>query len=584
MKRPLRYISLSAMLLVFSLGAHAQNSDIDSLKKVLSTQKADTNKAKTLFNISLYYNFFLPDSALRYGKQALTLSEELNFDSGIFWSIVAINKALYVLGNYALELDYAFKAYPIGIKLNNPQSFGWANGMMGDCYFNLGEYSKAISYYRKILRVAEKEKQSNDLPSLYSALVPVFIKLRQHDSALIYAKRGYELLKQNPSLNNGNADSEYAKSLSFRFLGEAYAGKANYDSSLFYYRLTLPLYKNLRMATNRIDVYNGMATVYKEKNRLDSATWYAKKALTEKSIKVYPVGFLKAASTLADIYELQSRPDSTLKYLRIAFNIKDSLFNRGKTVAIQNIFFREEEKKRAVQEAEATLQNQYRTYILLAILLISFIIAGNVIRNRRVKQLQNMRNSIADDLHDDIGSTLSSIGIMSELAKAKSPEASSLLASIGESTIAMQENMSDIVWAVNPKNDRFENVLQRMNLFASEILDAKNMELDFTSDATLSALKITMEQRKNFYLFFKESINNAVKHSNAKKISVSITKNDKTIEMNIRDNGKGFDTTKLFNGNGMYTLKKRAGELYADFKIQSILQEGTSVRLLFKIT
>ena len=132
-----------------------------------------------------------------------------------------------------------------------------------------------------------------------------------------------------------------------------------------------------------------------------------------------------------------------------------------------------------------------------------------------------MRNSIADDLHDDIGSTLSSISIMSELAKAKSPEASPLLASIGESTISMQENMSDIVWAIKSENDRFENVLQRMNQFASEILDAKNIALDFTSDASLSTSRLTMKQRKNLYLFFKEAINNAAKHSDAKKISVS---------------------------------------------------------------
>lgn len=195
-----------------------------------------------------------------------------------------------------------------------------------------------------------------------------------------------------------------------------------------------------------------------------------------------------------------------------------------------------------------------------------------------------MRNSIADDLHDDIGSTLSSISIMSELAKTKSPEASSLLTSIEESTSTIQENMSDIVWAVNPKNDRFENVLQRMNQFASEILDAKNIELDFTSDASLSALKITMGQRKNLYLFFKEAINNAAKYSEAKKVSVSISQRDRQVEMNIIDDGKGFDTAKIFGGNGMSTLKKRGAELCADFKIQSLLKEGTVVKLKFKIT
>jgi two-component system sensor histidine kinase UhpB len=583
MKSPV-IICLSALLLMFSFGVRAQNKYIDSLKKVLSIQKADSDKVKTLINLSESYKFFAPDSALAYGKRALSISEKINSDWGIFWSIVTINKALYLLGNYALELDYAFKAYPLGTKLNDPQAFGWSNGMMGDCYSNLGEYSTALSYYRKILRAAEKPKRPGDLPFLYSALVPVFINLHQNDSALIYAKKGYELLKQNPSFNKGDYDSKYEKSFLFRYLGEAYAAKADYDSSLFYYRLSLPFYENIELASLKIDVYLDMATAYKEKNRLDSATWYAKKALTEKMIKAYPVGLLKAANTLTAIYELQNRPDSTLKYLRIAFSAKDSLFNRGKTVAVQNIFFKEEEKKKAVQDAETKLQNRYRTYMLLALLIISFIVAGIVIRNKRIKQLQNMRNSIADDLHDDIGSALSSIGIMSELAKAKSPEALSLLASIEESTNTIQENMSDIVWAVNPKNDRFENVLQRMNQFAAEILDAKNIELEFNSAASLSNLKIAMKQRKNLYLFFKEVINNAAKYSDAKKVTVNIDQKDHQVELNIRDDGKGFDVAKLSGGNGMSTLKKRAGELYADFKIHSLLREGTSVKLLFKIT
>ena len=197
--------------------------------------------------------------------------------------------------------------------------------------------------------------------------------------------------------------------------------------------------------------------------------------------------------------------------------------------------------------------------------------------------MQSMRNSIADDLHDDIGSTLSSIAIMSELAKEKSPEALTLLESIGESTLSLQENMSDIVWAINPRNDRFENVLQRMNQFASEILDAKNIELDFTNDESVHATRLTMGQRKNFYLFFKEVINNAAKYSDAKKIFVSITKKDQHLEMNIRDNGKGFDTSKIFNGNGMNTLKKRGAELSAYFNIQSIMNEGTAVKLKFRI-
>jgi signal transduction histidine kinase len=93
-----------------------------------------------------------------------------------------------------------------------------------------------------------------------------------------------------------------------------------------------------------------------------------------------------------------------------------------------------------------------------------------------------------------------------------------------------------------------------------------------------------MDQRKNFYLFFKEAINNAAKYSDAKKVSVCIAQKDHHIEMNIRDDGNGFDTAGIFGGNGMATLRKRAAELNADFKIQSNILEGTIVQLKFKIT
>jgi len=93
-----------------------------------------------------------------------------------------------------------------------------------------------------------------------------------------------------------------------------------------------------------------------------------------------------------------------------------------------------------------------------------------------------------------------------------------------------------------------------------------------------------MEQRKNVYLFFKETINNAAKYADAKKVSVSITQLGHCAELNIKDNGKGFDTTRQFSGNGMTTLRKRAAELKGDFSINSVLNEGTVVRLKFRIT
>ena len=424
----------------------------------------------------------------------------------------------------------------------------------------------------------------DERPAIYANSSQIFAGAQQYDSALIYAKKSYQLLKLNPSFNEGKYFGSLFKSDIFSLLGDAFAGMHRYDSALYYYRTSIPFSDNIEMDLNKVNAYNGIAKIFKETNEPDSAIWYAKKILTEKITSTYPQGFLKAANLLAAMYELQKNADSSLKYLHIAINVKDSLFNREKINAFQNVIFKDQEKQRDIEAAKQKLQRQYLTYFLIALLIIAIIITGVVIRNKRIKQLQNMRNSIADDLHDDIGSALSSINIMSELAKQKSPEASTLLTSIGESTTAMQENMSDIVWMLKSGNDRFENVLQRMNLFASEILEAKNIELDFASIESLPALKLTMEQRKNFYLFFKEAINNAAKYSDAKKVEVCIAQKDHSVEMNISDNGKGFDTAKLLNGNGMSSLKKRAAELNGDFKITSCINKGTDVQLKFKIT
>jgi two-component system, NarL family, sensor histidine kinase UhpB len=202
-----------------------------------------------------------------------------------------------------------------------------------------------------------------------------------------------------------------------------------------------------------LDTYNGVATVYKATGKLDSAVWYAKKVLAAKTAKSYPISALKAANLLSDVYELKNRPDSTLKYLKMAIGLKESLFTREKTMAIENLHYNEREKQQEIADSKLKMRNQFIMYFSLAVFIAVFIIVIIVLRNKRQKQLQTMRNSIADDLHDDIGSTLSSISILSELAKEKSPEAVSLLTSIGESTISMQENMSDIVWAIKSEND-----------------------------------------------------------------------------------------------------------------------------------
>lgn len=564
--------------------AYTQNAWIDSLKKAALTQKEDTNKVWTLRSIAEYYVWNDPDSGIIYAKHALAIADKLNNDNCRFWSIQTLHNALHVTGNYTEELDYALKALPIAKRLGDLYSYGWSNGMIADSYISLGDYTSAMTYIGTIMKNIA-EHFPDELYSGYAAIVPDYIGLHEYDSALYCARKSLELLKAQPALFNGNTnDSKAAKSVVYLFLGDAFAANIMYDSALYYYRKSIPFSVEVDLKINALDAYNGIAHVFKGQHQPDSAIWHAKSVLADKLTNAYPAGKLKAVNLLADAYENKNMADSSLKYLRIAENVKDSIYSREKTSAFQNALLKEQEKQKEIEAATLSLKNRYTLYLLIIIFIVLVVIATIIIRNRRIKQLQNIRNSIADDLHDDIGSTLSSISIMNELAKARSPEALPLLTSIGESTAAIQENMSDIVWTVNPKNDHFENLLQRMQLFAAEMLDAKNIRFEFNADASLNDIKLTMKQRKNLYLFFKEVINNAAKHSGAGKIAVNIFKKDTQIEMLVTDNGKGFSTTENYNGNGMNSLKKRAEELGAAYTINSLANEGTAVQLKFKIT
>lgn len=580
---PWRKIFIIQLLLPFSLGVFAQTAWTDSIRKVVASQQEDTNKLASLLALSWSYQTCYPDSGVVYAQKAMALAEKLHDDPALFESGAALNASLYYTGNYPLQLDNTFRALALAKRSNNPWELSYANSMLADYYYNLGEYTTSLAYGMKVVHAIE-EQEPTQLEFAWGYLSRLYAGMGQFDSALLYASKGYQRLPYNKIYAGRTYQYERVLNFMYTLLGNAFTGKNNYDSALYYYRLGIPHAKTFYFYINMVDDYTGMAAVFKMLGRRDSAEWYARKVIDERIARAYPVAMLKATEALAEIYESKKQPDSALKYLRLTLGLKDSLFAREKMLEIQHTAFKAQEKQQELVAANLRWQNQFRIYSLAAGFTIILIAAGIAFRKIRQKQLQKMRNKIADDLHDDIGSTLSSISIISELAKKRSPEALPFLTTIGESTHSLQENMSDIVWAVNPVNDYLENVLARMNSFAAEILEAKNIELDLSCSETLSPVRLNMTQRKNLYLFFKEAINNVAKHSEATAVSVSIDKRDHHIKMQISDNGKGFDTGRIIAGNGMTTLKKRGEELNGKVDIESIIGKGTVVRLSFKIT
>jgi len=210
--------------------------------------------------------------------------------------------------------------------------------------------------------------------------------------------------------------------------------------------------------------------------------------------------------------------------------------------------------------------------------LLGWFIYSNYSTRQQLK-LQKLRNKIASDLHDDVGSTLSSISIFSDMVKMQSKEVNPLLDSIGESSKKMLDAMGDIVWTINPENDDFDKILTRMRSFAYELLGAKKIDFAFDADEQLRNLKVPMEVRKNLFLIFKEATNNMVKYSEADMAEFMIKEDKNQITMTIRDNGKGFEENANLQGNGLKNMRKRAEEMGGKLYIESKQSVGTLIRL-----
>ncbi len=235
-------------------------------------------------------------------------------------------------------------------------------------------------------------------------------------------------------------------------------------------------------------------------------------------------------------------------------------------------------------------------YIFCAAFISGMVYAVYRYRVNEILKRQAIRNRIAQDLHDSVGSTLSSISVYSQVAKIQQEknnahELKNVIQKIGITSTEMISEMNDIVWSINPRNDSMEKILQRMESFAKPLLKAKGINFTFQYDSAVHHINLPMEKRKNFYLIFKESINNALKYSFCKKVEVTVKQHNHQLELLVTDDGQGFDVeemkklaAKSLSGNGLNNMKRRAAEMNGECLIKSSPGGATLVHLRFPVT
>ncbi|HEX8250046.1 MAG TPA: two-component regulator propeller domain-containing protein [Pyrinomonadaceae bacterium] len=204
-------------------------------------------------------------------------------------------------------------------------------------------------------------------------------------------------------------------------------------------------------------------------------------------------------------------------------------------------------------------------------------------REERFAELERVRKRIATDLHDDIGSSLTQISLLSEVVNrqigAQETPVTKPLSMIAETSRELVDAMSDIVWAINPRKDNLSDLTGRMHRFAADVLTAGNINLKWHAPDPDKSIPIGANVRREIFLIFKESINNVVKHSNGTEVEAEIRLDAASLELSLRDNGKGFDVSGRSDGHGLGSVRERANALGGDFQIVSQTGKGTGITL-----
>lgn len=220
----------------------------------------------------------------------------------------------------------------------------------------------------------------------------------------------------------------------------------------------------------------------------------------------------------------------------------------------------------------------------VGVALVSLLVLAYNYRVSQLLQVERMRVRIATDLHDDIGSRLSSIALMSDVARSKLQKGDQEGTALSKiSTIARETAnvLKDLVWAIDPECDKLGDILQRMRDVATEQLGDVVQSFHFPFDG--SDIALDLNTRRNLLLLYKEALHNIQKHAKASMVWIDGRLEQNTFQLEIRDNGLGFNSEVGHKGRGLNTMRQRAQNIGATLNIVSEPSRGTTLVLSMKI-
>ncbi len=229
---------------------------------------------------------------------------------------------------------------------------------------------------------------------------------------------------------------------------------------------------------------------------------------------------------------------------------------------------------------------------ILLVLVVAYLYIN--LRNNRKLEIERIRMKIAGDLHDEIGSGLTKIAVLSEHAlneqkeqkyesnKNENLSASNSINRVGKIARDLVDQMIDVIWSIDPKYDSLNDFVFSFKNFAYETCEVKNIELLINTD-DINNVKVNSQIKRNLQLIAKEALNNALKYAACTKITFYLGVKSRDIILSIEDNGNGFKKDEIVPGKGLLNIEKNTIEISGKCSIDSSPGKGTKIRIVFPV-
>ena len=545
--------------------------------------------AIALSNLStLYYTLDKRDKAIEYGKRSLSYREKAGDVSKL--SLGCCNLSQYYIGVDNAEAEKYLKLCEKYAQQSKEQArIIHADVTTAHLYNTVKNQPLALEYETKAIALLEKRKSDSAMLARRYLAAGTICREMKTDTAVTMSWFNKALGILRLSNDKINLRDFYSQLTSY------YAENKNYADAYASYKRYI-LYKDSIISANTNSSIAEITTRYETKKKDDEIM----KLNTDKRLRQLEIEKQKAliSGNIAEAKQKQNEITvlSQQRELQDA-KIKQQSEELEKQLLVAKSNAQElklSQQEKLLQDTEIRAQKQVRNIMIggaiAVVLLAGFMFNRYQLKKKldRQKELLDVRNNIARDLHDEIGSTLTSIKILSEVSKnnmeKNREKATDMISMITEQSSQMQQGMSDIVWAIKPDNDKLENMLVRMREYTAFALEPKNIVASFKVDEQLLAKSLGMQQRKDVFLIFKEAVNNAAKYSEAALVEVKLYKDSGRILLQISDNGKGFTAAGETSSNGLKNIKARAEASGGKAEIVSVLHKGTSVTVTIPAT